>query len=97
MALERLTVRRPPGRVPEPDRLVARARRDQLAVRREGDRQDRTGVALERLQRSVPIRLPFRNLMYPANTLLELLPDDALLGSKDKGRAIYLEGRLLNH
>ena len=42
MALERLTVRRPRGRVPEPDRLVARARRDQLAVRREGDRADRT-------------------------------------------------------
>ena len=54
-------------------------------------------MALERLQRSAPIRLPFRNLTYPANTLLELLSDDALLGSKDKGRAIYLEGRLLNH
>ena len=40
MALERLTVRRPRGRLPEPDRLVARARRDQLAVRREGDRAD---------------------------------------------------------
>ena len=40
MALERLTVRRPRGRLPEPDRLVARARRDQLAVRREGDRPD---------------------------------------------------------
>jgi hypothetical protein len=48
------------------------------------------------LQSSAPIRLPFRNLMYPANTL-ELLPDDTLLGSKEKGRAIYLEGCLLNH
>jgi hypothetical protein len=54
-------------------------------------------MALERLQRSAPIRLPFRNLIYPANTLLELFPDDALLESKDKGRAIYLEGCLLHH
>ena len=38
MALERVAVRRPRGRVPEPDRAVARARRDQLTVRREGDR-----------------------------------------------------------
>ena len=55
-------------------------------------------MALERLPRFAPIRMPFRNLMYAAsNTLLELLPDDALLRSKDKGRAIYLEGCLLNH
>jgi hypothetical protein len=97
MALKRLTVRRPRGRVPEPDRPVARARRDQPAVRREGDRPDRTGMALERLQNSAPIRLPFRNLIYGANTLLKLFPDDALLGSKDKGRAVYLEGCLLNY
>ena len=32
-----VSVRRPRGRVPEPDRLVVRARRHQLAVRREGD------------------------------------------------------------
>jgi hypothetical protein len=54
-------------------------------------------MALERLQRSAPIRLPFRNLMYPANTPLELFPDDALLRSKDEGRAIYLEGGLLDY
>jgi len=54
-------------------------------------------MALERLQRSAPIRLPFRDLKYAANTLLEFFPDDALFGSKDKGRAIYLEGCLLNH
>jgi hypothetical protein len=54
-------------------------------------------MALERLPRFTPVRLPFQNLIYPANTLLELFPDDALLGSEDKGRAIYLEGCLLNH
>jgi len=54
-------------------------------------------MALERLQRFGPIHLPFRNLIYPVNTLLELFPDDTLLGNKDKARAIYLEGCLLNH
>jgi hypothetical protein len=42
-------------------------------------------MALERLPRFAPVRLPFRNLTYPVNTLLELFPDDALLGGKDKG------------
>jgi hypothetical protein len=35
--------------------------------------------------------------MYPTNILLELFSDDALLGSKDKSRAICLEGCLVNH
>jgi hypothetical protein len=49
MTLERLTARRPRRRVPEPDPLVVRARRDQLTVRREGDGVDRAQMALERL------------------------------------------------
>ena len=57
MALERLQ-RRSRGRVPEPDRLVVRARRHQLAVRREGDRVDRARMALERLQRRSRGRVP---------------------------------------
>ena len=50
MALERAARRSRRG-VPEPDRLVARPRRDQLAVRRECDRADITRMALERAAR----------------------------------------------
>ena len=49
MALERLQRRSRAG-VPEPDRLVARCRRQQLAVRREGHGVDPIRMALERRQ-----------------------------------------------
>jgi len=56
MALERLQGRSRAG-VPQPDRLVVRRRRQQLAVRREGHGLDTVRMALERLQQGIPIVL----------------------------------------
>jgi hypothetical protein len=44
-----LLQRRSRGGVPQPNRLVARSRRQQRAIARERDRVDDTGMALERL------------------------------------------------
>jgi hypothetical protein len=79
VALERLQCSSCRG-VPEPDRLVGRARHDLLAVGREDHGVDRARMALECLKHRTPMCFYSRFSLNPRrNTSLERFSNNALL------------------
>src|SRR5271169_4422976 len=70
------------SRVPEPDCLIARSRRERRAVRREGDGIDVTAMALERLFMAACSRVPE--------------PDCHIVRSRRERRAVRREGDGIN-
>src|SRR5436305_1612906 len=97
MALER-AVHPSRGHVPEPHRLVERRRRHQLAVRREGDGQDRTRMALERAVRRIPGFFFVQGIFNTRISLLpELSPNFTLPWAECESSAICLERSLFDY
>jgi hypothetical protein len=97
MALE-CAAHRSRGRVPEPNRLVVRRRRHQLAVWREGDRPDRTRMALESTMRRIPGFFSVQGIFNAWMSLIpELLPNFTLPWTEYESSAICLEGSLFDY
>ena len=73
-------------RIPEPDRLIVRSRRERRAVWREGDGPDPVAVAFERLEAGVP---NVSDTRYSLDELKLVLPKFAILSPflSDKIRA----------
>ena len=86
------------GRIPEPNRLVVRRRRHQLAVWREGDRPDRTRMAFERTVRRIPGFFSMQSIFNARISLIpELLPNFTFPWTECESSAIYLERNLFDY